>query len=193
MKIHPNEEDSEYALFGKIILLWGHVEMELVNIILRLNYPMSRPKIVFRVPTNFDEKLRFAADRYDAIGELRGLSDRAKSLFTTLPPLHKLRTTIVHGSYQGRLGSNTYQFNFYHSRKSEKSRHGFFYFTHDELIDLLNRISFARREVDALSRATYSIPAPASRTKARPAAKDNSRRSHPKRRLKRPHAPPFRA
>jgi hypothetical protein len=39
VKINPGDEESDYALFGKVLLQWGHVEGKLINILLRLLHP----------------------------------------------------------------------------------------------------------------------------------------------------------
>src|SRR5271156_2704108 len=111
MTISSDGQDGDYALLGRIILLWGNVEMELVNIILRLNHPMSQPKIKFKVPVPFDEKLKFAIMRYREIPEMVPLANQAQTVFATLPPLHKTQTQIVHGGFQGRRGDGSFLFN----------------------------------------------------------------------------------
>ena len=36
MKLHPDDTEEDYALFGKIVLPWAHVEANLVTMIFLL-------------------------------------------------------------------------------------------------------------------------------------------------------------
>jgi len=101
MKIRSDDEECDYAIFGKIVLIWGQVEAHLVNIIIHLSHPLFEPKVRFVVPINFDEKIKFAGKRYRDIPQLHHLSSQAEQLFAKLAPLHKTRTSIVHSVRNG--------------------------------------------------------------------------------------------
>ena len=40
MKINSDDEEAYYALFGMVLLQWGHIEAELINVLLRLTHPL---------------------------------------------------------------------------------------------------------------------------------------------------------
>jgi hypothetical protein len=163
MKIRPDDEESDYALFGKIVLLWGQVEERLVNIILHLNHPLFKPMVEFTIPMGFEDKVTFTQRRYQEIQELRPLASRAQKLLAKLKPLHKTRTQIVHGDYQGYHPPDTYLFHFYHSKKKEQNRLGVFSFSSAELDKLTSDLFEAKIEIEEFSRATFLIPPPSSR------------------------------
>ena len=172
MKINPGDEEEDYALFGKIVLLWGRIEGELIGITLKLLHPMFEPKIKFKFPSSFDGMMKLATERYRAIQEMAELVSEAESVLQILPALHKTRTIIVHGHYQG-LHISGYSFGFYHSRRSEKNRLAFYNCSEEALKVTLKQMEEARAKMEKLARDTFRIfpPAPSTRTAKRSEAK----------------------
>jgi hypothetical protein len=162
MKIRSDDEESDYAIFGKIVLLWGKVEAHLVDIIIHLNHPLFEPKVKFWVPIGFEDKVTFTQRRYQEIQELRHLYERAEKFLNKIKPLHKTRTQIVHGDYQGYHYPDTYLFHFYHSKSKERNRLGVFSFGASELDKLTSDLFEAKREIEEFSRATFLVPTPSS-------------------------------
>jgi hypothetical protein len=160
VKIRSDDEESDYALFGKIVLLWGLVEMSLVNIALRLSHPLFIPKCTKNFPSSFDKLMEFAYKRYATLPEMIPIASEAKTILDTLPPLHATRTIIVHGQYQGYHYKDSYMFGFYHSRRSDQKRFSIKEMSTEQLHDTLKRISAADKEMERLSRATFLIEPP---------------------------------
>src|SRR5258708_2389311 len=104
MKINPDDEEADYTLFGRVLLQWGHVEAELVNILLRLTHPLFGFFDEKGLPRGFGEQVRLAKRLYRAIPAMAHLNEGACALLDPLPSLHKTRSIIVHGYYQGYTG-----------------------------------------------------------------------------------------
>ena len=120
--IHSYDVEEDYALFCKIVLLWGHIEAALVNILLRLTHPLNKLSDHDGVPTPFNNKIKLAKRGYRDIPKLAQIKDEAHALLTSLEPIHRSRSIIVHGYYQGFTGGDQYMFGLYESRRPLRKR-----------------------------------------------------------------------
>lgn len=133
MKINPDDEEADYATFGKIILLWGHIEASLVGIILALRSPRHKLPDRGGVPLQFHTKRKHILEGYNDIPKMASIRKRAKSEIEALVLLHEKRSIIVHGYYQGFTGHGYYLFGAYESRPNQTKRWRSYQFTQAEL------------------------------------------------------------
>ena len=104
MKINPDDDEAEYASFGKIVLFWGHIEASLAAILLSLYHPYNKLPDRGSVPIKFSTKISHAIHGYCNIPRMKPLRGVAKEALNDLLPLHDQRSIIVHG-YQGSLAT----------------------------------------------------------------------------------------
>jgi hypothetical protein len=159
MKINSDDDEEDYALFGKIVLLWGHVEAALVNILLRVTHPLNKLPNHDGVPTPFSQKIKLAKRGYRDIEKLTSIKSEAYEILASLRPIHDRRSIIVHGYYQGFTGSNNqFMFGLYKSHGPLRERAlKFHYFTRQEIRQLISDIEACRRKLDALSDNTFRL------------------------------------
>jgi hypothetical protein len=157
MKMNSDDDEDYYALFGKIVLLWGHVEAALVNILLRITHPLNKLPKHDGVPTPFNQKIKLAKRGYRDIEKLASLKNEAYVLLSSLEPIHIHRNIIVHGYYQGFTG-NQFMFSRYESLPPLRERSlKFYYFSHEDIRQLISDIEASRRKLTVLGDDTFRL------------------------------------
>jgi hypothetical protein len=159
MATETDDDAADYALFGKILLLWGHVETALVKIVLRLTHPLFGLPNHQGVPDPFSQKIKLAKRGYRDIPAMSPLRDQAREAFGALSPLSKTRNIIVHGYYQGLTGADRYMFSTYVQR-SQTPGFKSYYFAVDDVAKLASDINASRQELDDLTTKTFRIALP---------------------------------
>jgi hypothetical protein len=159
MKINSDDEEEDYALFGKIILLWGYVEASLTNILLRLTHPLNKLPDHEGVPVSFSAKIKLAKRGFRSIPKLASIEGEACRTLTELHPLHEKRTIIAHGYYQGFTGGKRHRhlFGFYEARRGQKKALKSYYFSRDDLTGLTSDINAYREKLENLSAKTFRL------------------------------------
>jgi hypothetical protein len=157
MKINPDDEEADYATFGKIVLLWGHIEASLANIILGLWHPKNKLPDRGGMPLQFNTKRRRALEGYCDTPKLKPIRKRAKAEIEALVPLHEKRSIIVHGYYQGLTGSGYYLFGGYEARPNERKRWRVYQFTPAEVGTLTVEIANHRQIMSDLAAETFRL------------------------------------
>jgi hypothetical protein len=151
--------ESDLIAFGKIILLWGHVEANLAGILLSLYHPYNQIQDRGGVPIKFSTKIRHAIHGYCNVRRMAPIRKEAKALINSLIPLHEQRSIIAHGYYQGVHGEGLgyHEFGLYESRDGERKRWRFHNFTGPQLQRLTSDIAKAWTDMEDLSAKTYRI------------------------------------
>lgn len=160
MMNYSDDGGAAYALFGKVILLWGHVETALISILLRVTHPLFGLPGHEGVPMAFSRKIKLAKRGYSEIPEMSSLRPEAESAFSALWPLSEQRDIIVHGYYQGFTGSSRYMFGRYELRQKRTRGFRFHYFTDAEIAELVRGIEKSWQRLDDLSARTFQVPFP---------------------------------
>jgi len=160
MRINPDDQENDYALFGMVLLQWGHVEAELVNILLRLTHPRFGFVQEKGLPRGFSDQIRLAKRLYRAIPHIAELKDEACALLGTLGPLHNTRSVIVHGYYQGYAGGDRFMFGIFEPQKGPRMVNKAHYFTHAQVVQLSSDIDKRRASMAMLSANTFRVPLP---------------------------------
>ena len=160
MRINPDDQETDYALFGMVLLQWGHIEAELVNILLRLTHPLFGFLVEKGLPRGFSDQTRLAKRLYRKIPHMADLRDEACSLLGTLGPLHKTRSIIVHGYYQGYTGHDQFRFGIFEKRVGPRMVNKTLYFTQAQVTQLSSDIDERRVRMATLSKNTFRVRLP---------------------------------
>jgi len=156
---HSEIEDD--ALFGRIILRWGLVEIAVVNIVLRVIHPRFGLTGHNGVPVAFGGKIKLAKRGYKELHSLALLQEEAIPVLSELWSLSQTRNIIVHGYYQGVTGDDRYMFGFYDARGAIEGRSFKFHnFSRPEIETLADAIAKSREKLGVLSEKTFQIPFP---------------------------------
>lgn len=160
MRINPDDQETDYALFGMVLLQWGHIEAELVNILLRLTHPLFGFSQEKGLPGAFSDQVRLAKRLYGEIPQFADLKDNASALLDMLRPLHKARSIIVHGYYQGHTGNDQFMFGIFERQKGPRMVNRAHYFTHAQVAQLSSDIGERRASMVMLSTNTFRVRLP---------------------------------
>ena len=149
MKIFSNDIEEDYALFGKILLLWGIIEMILLGIAFKLADPNNKRRGKgFQLP--FAELLKLVIQRYKNDLKYAAVRQEGIALFKSLIPLHARRTIIVHGAYQGITGQNKFRFLFAQLRKNKPQQIMHHDYSRPEVEALLTDLEKTRHAINLL-------------------------------------------
>lgn len=152
MNIHPDDTDEDYAMFGRIVLLWGRVEAWLVTMnFLLLNKPNDLPSK--GIPQNFDGRIKLAQKGYQILSRYSEIRGEALGVIELLAPLHKERTVIVHGLYNGKSipdNSQLYVFGLVKWGKGSLGHVQSSIYSRQDLIDFTNAIADASKRMEAV-------------------------------------------
>ena len=162
MNINPDDEEADYALFGMVLLQWGHIEAELINLLLRLTHPLFGFSDEKGLPPAFSRQIRLAKHLYRHIPQMAELKDVACTLLDTLGPLHKTRSVIIHRYYQRYTASDRFMFGIF-GRQGPRMVNKFHYFTHAQIAQLSSDIEDRRANMAILSADTFRVPLPKAR------------------------------
>ncbi len=160
MKLHPDDTEDDYAIFGKIVLLWSRVEAILITIIYAMIFEPGglRQK---GIPQNFAERIKTAVRGYETLAYYAAIKDEAVEAVKALEPLHEKRTVIVHGLYNGKTLPGRYVFGLVKWGKSDRGTVHTHTFTRAELDDLTTAIAEATLRLDLiLTKTKASRPWP---------------------------------
>jgi hypothetical protein len=160
VNINPDDQEADYALFGRVLLQWGHVEVQLVNILLRLLHPRFGFVAEKGLVSAFGDQVKLARRAYRSIPQMSHLRDKACDLFDTLRPLHKTRSIIIHGHYQGYLGKGQFAFGIFERQPGPRMVNKAYYFTEDQVAQLSSEIERRRKELGTLSADTFQVEFP---------------------------------
>ncbi len=162
MQLHLEDTDEDYAIFGKIVLLWSHVEAHLITIIFNLMFEPN--KLEHKgIPWNFKERIKLAIKGYETLPRYAAIKDEAIEAIMALEPLHEHRTVIVHGFYDGKKMPGNYVFGLVKWGKGTSGAVDAHVYSSSELNALIQAIAEARRRLEFRSYqnsayASVSIP-----------------------------------
>jgi hypothetical protein len=91
------------------------------------------------------------------------LKDRASALLDTLGPLHRFRSVIVHGYYQGYTGNHQYMFGIFERQSGPRMVNKAHHFTHAQISQLSSDIETRQANMTTLSADTFQVPLPKAR------------------------------
>lgn len=135
----PADAARFYALLGRILALWGRIEVDLAMLIAQTVHLDGVPELV-EVPVSLKKRLAFLRRAFQSAPDLGPFRPQADHLFPTLGETGRRRNLLVHSLFWGFSDTAPRAAQFYKLRKEPGGADPFLRLTEKDLAVLMGEI-----------------------------------------------------